>query len=144
VDICSQYILEGMIYMLQHIIELVLPVIIHILEIMGVVIICFGAARSIITYFKMQFQSPKGRRLSDSQGAGNVKVMLGTSLELGLEYKMGAEIIKTLLIRDMSEIWVLASVIVIRAMLFVLIHFEMRAEMKKADFNTESSKTNQE
>ena len=124
--------------MLESAINLVLPVIIHILELMGVTIICFGAIRSIITYFKTQFKSSKGRRLSDSQGAGNVKVMLGTSLELGLEYKMGAEIIKTLLIRDMSEIWILASVIVLRAMLFVLIHFEMRAEMNKSDMNRRS------
>jgi len=102
---------------------------------MGVAIICFGAVRSIITYFKTQLRGVKGRRLYDSQGVGSVKVMLGTSLELGLEYKMGAEIIKTLLIRDMSEIWVLASIIVLRAMLFVLIHFEMRAETKKTEIN---------
>ena len=125
--------------MLEYVINLVLPVIIHILELMGVTIICFGAIRSIIAYFKLQIRSRKGRRLSDSQGAGNVKVMLGTSLELGLEYKMGAEIIKTLLIRDMSEIWILASVIVLRAMLFVLIHFEMRAEMKKSEGNRRES-----
>ena len=121
--------------MLETVLNHVLPVIIHILELMGVLIICFGAVRSIITYFRMQFKSSKGRRLSDSQGAGNVKVMLGTSLELGLEYKMAAEIIKTLLIRDMSEIWILASVIVLRAMLFALIHFEMRAEISKTEKN---------
>ena len=121
-----------MIEILENIINFVLPIIIHILELMGVMIVCFGAVRSIITYFKMQFQRSKGRRLSDSQGAGNVKIMLGTSLELGLEYKMGAEIIKTILIRDMSEIWILGAVIVLRAMLFVLIHFEMNAELKKA------------
>jgi uncharacterized membrane protein len=121
-----------MIYMLENLIGVVLPVIIHILELMGVLIICFGAIRSIVTYFKMQFLPTKGRRLSDSQRSGNVKVMLGTSLELGLEYKIGAEIIKTLLIRDMSEIWILASVLVLRAMLFVLIHFEMRAEINKS------------
>jgi len=46
---------------------------------------------------------------------------------------MGAEIIKTILIRDLSEIWILGAVIVLRAMLFVLIHFEMNAELKKAE-----------
>ena len=127
--------------MLENVINLVLPIIIHILELMGVAIICFGAIRSIITYFRVQFRPTKGRRLSDSQGAGNVKIMLGTSLELGLEYKMGAEIIKTLLIRDMSEIWILASVIVLRAMLFVLIHFEIRAEMRKSETNRRASDT---
>jgi len=118
---------------METVIGFVLPVIIHILELMGVSIICFGAIRSIITYFRMQFSSSAGRRLSDSQGAGNVKVMLGSSLELGLEYKMGAEIIKTILVRDLTEIWILGAVIVLRAMLFVLIHFEMQAEFKKAN-----------
>jgi len=121
--------------MLENLINLILPVIIHVLELMGVAIICFGAVHSMITYFKIQLRGVKGRRLSDSQGISSVKVMLGTSLELGLEYKMGAEIIKTLLIRDISEIWVLASIIVLRAMLFALIHFEMRAEKKKAEGN---------
>ena len=120
-----------MVHVLDTAIGIVLPIIIHILELMGVAIICFGAVRSVITYFKLQFTPSKGRRLSDSHGASNVKIMLGSSLELGLEYKMGAEIIKTLLIRDLSEIWILASVIVLRAMLFVLIHFEMQAELKK-------------
>ena len=121
--------------MLENIINFILPVIIHILELMGVTVICFGAIRSVVTYFKIQFTSSRNRRLSDSQGASNVKIMLGSSLELGLEYKLGAEIIKTLLIRDLSEIWILASVIVLRAMLFVLIHFEMQAELKKSNMN---------
>ena len=122
-----------MLHVLEAVIGYVLPVIIHILEFMGVTIVCFGAVKSIITYFKMQFKPSGGRRLSDSRGAGNVKIMLGSSLELGLEYKMGAEIIKTILIRDLSEIWILGAVIVLRAMLFVLIHFEMNAELKKAE-----------
>ena len=119
--------------MLESVIHFILPIIIHILELMGVAIICFGAVRSIITYFKTQFIKGKGRRLSDAQGADNVKVMLGTSLELGLEFKMGAEIIKTLLIRDLSEIWILAAIIILRAMLSVLLHFELRSEIKKSE-----------
>lgn len=124
-------------------IEVVLPIVIHILELMGVAIICFGAIRSIITYFRTQFKRSTGRRLYDSQGASNVKVMLGTSLELGLEYKLGAEIIKTILIRDLTEIWILASVIVLRAMLFVLIHFEMQAEFKKTEMLKKSRESDQ-
>jgi len=127
-----------MLDVLESVLGYVLPVIIHILEFMGVMIVCFGAVRSIIAYFKIQFKPAGGRRLSDSRGTGNVKIMLGTSLELGLEYKMGAEIIKTILIRDLSEIWILGAVIVLRAMLFVLIHFEMNAELKKAESRQKS------
>jgi len=128
--------------MLESVMNLILPIIIHILELMGVAIICFGAVRSIITYFKTQLAKGKGRRLSDAKGVDNVKVMLGTSLELGLEFKMGAEIIKTLLIRDLSEIWILAAIIVLRTMLSVLLHFEMRTEKKKSEVDTKLKESN--
>lgn len=39
---------------------------------------------------------------------------------------MGAEILKTVLIRDMQEIWMLGAIIILRALLSLLIHFEMR------------------
>lgn len=58
----------------------------------------------------------------------NIKLMLGSALELGLQYKMGAEILKTVLIRDMNEIWILGSIIVLRALLSFLIHYEMKHE----------------
>ena len=126
--------------MLENIIEIFLPVLIHILELMGVAIISFGAVRSLITYFRRQFRTGNRRRLTDAQGASNVKIMLGTSLELGLEYKMGAEIIKTVLIRDLSEIWILAAVIILRALLSILLHVEMHAEMRKNESNPDSGR----
>jgi uncharacterized membrane protein len=119
--------------MLETIAWTYLPVIIFMLEMMGVAIICFGAIRSLITYFKLQIGKRGCRRQTDALGASNVKIMLGKSLELGLEYKMGAEIIKTLLIRDLSEIWILGAVIILRAMLSVLLHFELKSELRKSE-----------
>ena len=55
-----------------------------------------------------------------------VKQELAHSLALALEYKMGAEILKTVLIRDVQEIFVLGAIIVLRALLSFLIHFELR------------------
>ena len=39
---------------------------------------------------------------------------------------MGAEILKTVLIRDIKEILILGSIIVLRALLSFLIHFELK------------------
>ena len=47
-------------------------------------------------------------------------------LAAGLEFKMAAEILKTVLIREMSELLVLGAVILLRAILSILIHFEMK------------------
>lgn len=100
-------------------IEMILPEMIHFLELIGIAIIFFGATRAFLCYAGTFFRHNK-----DS----NVKLMLGSSLELGLEYKMGAEILKTVLIRDMNEILILGSIIVLRALLSFLIHYEMKHE----------------
>lgn len=105
--------------MLEHLIETYLPDIIHLLEIIGIIIITVGSIKSFICFLIM-FVHPKRRF--------NVRSDLGSSLALGLEYKMGAEILKTVLIRDISEIWVLGAIILLRALLSLLLHFEMKAE----------------
>ena len=56
----------------------------------------------------------------------NVKFQLANGLALSLEFKMAAEILKTVLIRDLGELTVLGAVIILRALLSFLIHFEMK------------------
>ena len=43
---------------------------------------------------------------------------------------MAAEILKTVIVREQSELVVLGAVIVLRALLSFLIHFELRSEEK--------------
>ena len=116
--------------MLSPLIEILLPELISILEIMGILVITSGACRSLYIYTKSQIIALLGHRESHAKEFTSAKLVLGRALELGLEYKMGSEILKTVLIRDMSEIWVLASIISIRTLLFFLLHFELRAEEK--------------
>ncbi|MCL2702503.1 MAG: DUF1622 domain-containing protein [Defluviitaleaceae bacterium] len=107
--------------MLEPLIEKFLPELIHLLELLGIAIITVGSIKTFYIYIRSRFKPTNA----------NIKVMLGKSLELGLEYKMGAEILKTVLIRDMSEIWILGSIIVLRAMLSILLHYEIRTELSK-------------
>ena len=53
-------------------------------------------------------------------------ISLGKSLSLALEFKMGAEIINTVIVRDLKELGILAIVIIIRALLAILIHWEIK------------------
>lgn len=96
--------------------NLLLPEIIHILELIGVIVI-FGS--SLKTFFLYLLSFFKGKTYP-------VKQELAFSLALALEYKMGAEILKTVLIRDMQEIWILGAIIILRALLSLLIHFELK------------------
>ena len=56
----------------------------------------------------------------------DVKFALANGLALSLEFKMAAEILKTVLVRDLKELLVLGAVILLRALLSFLIHFEMK------------------
>ena len=58
--------------------------------------------------------------------AAGLMISLGKSLSLALEFKMGAEIINTVIVRDLKELGILAIVIIIRALLAILIHWEIK------------------
>lgn len=104
--------------MLEHIIETFLPEIVSMLEIIGIIIITMGSLKAFYFYLKSI--------ITDHRFP--IKIELANALALGLEFKMGAEILKTVLIRDMSEIFILGAIILLRALLSLLIHFEIKAE----------------
>ena len=60
----------------------------------------------------------------------HVATDLGKALSLALEFKMGAEIIKTVVIHNLEELAILGVVIIIRAILAFLIHWEIQTEEK--------------
>jgi len=109
--------------MLERIIAILLPEIIHLLELIGIIVITAGSVKSFFYYFLSFWKKEKYP----------VRIELGRALALGLEYKMGAEILKTVLIRDMSEIYILGAIICLRAVLSLLIHFEMKGDSMREE-----------
>ena len=101
--------------MLEELIELILPTIISILELMGI-FHAFGEYLQTILF----------HRIFD------FKVELANGLATALEFKMAAEILKTVLVRELSELLVLGAVIALRALLSLLIHFELKGEQRQA------------
>ena len=95
------------------------------LELIGIVIIFIGSFRAL---FRVVGCLVRKQPL-------NVVVELGKALALALEFKMGAEIIKTVIIHDLEELAILGVVIVIRALLAVIIHWEIRLEEKENKLN---------
>ena len=49
-------------------------------------------------------------------------------MALGLEFKLGSEILRTVVVRDLSEIATVAAIIALRAALTFLIHWEIKVE----------------
>jgi uncharacterized membrane protein len=107
----------------------------YTLELVGILIIVIGSVRALVRLL----------RHIRSRGHFNVVIDLGRALALALEFKMGAEIIKTVIIHDIRELITLAIVILIRALLSVIIHWEIKMErkdelVKSVDEITEESK----
>lgn len=91
-----------------------------ILELVGIIIIAVGSCRALIRLLKCVIEKKDF----------HVVIDLGKALSLALEFKMGAEIIKTVLIHNLEELAILGIVIIIRALLAVIIHWEIRMEEK--------------
>ena len=108
----------------ENILHAVAEIAVYTLELIGILIILIGSFKAIANIVS---------RLAKKEPV-NVVIELGKSLALALEFKMGAEIINTVIVRDLKELGVLAIVILIRALLAVLIHWEMKVErMDKKD-----------
>ncbi len=90
------------------------------LELVGIMIIIVGSAKTFYLTIK---------RIRKKQPV-SIVIELGKSLSLALEFKMGAEIINTVIIRDLKELGILAVVIIIRALMAILIHWEVKMEKK--------------
>ena len=92
----------------------------NILEFIGVIIIIIGSCRALVKLFEQLIKKVRY----------NVVYELGRALSLALEFKMGAEIIKTVIIHSLEELAILGIVIIIRALLAFIIHWEMGLENK--------------
>ncbi len=60
--------------------------------------------------------------------ADDTRIYLAKGLALGLEFKLGSEILRTVVVREWREIAVVAGIIGLRAALTLLIHWEIRQE----------------
>ena len=61
----------------------------------------------------------------------STKLNLAKGMAMGLEFKLGSEILRTVVIRELSEISIVAAIIAVRAALTLLIHWEIKNEEKR-------------
>ncbi len=100
---------------LHEFIELILPYLISVFEIIGIFVVCWSGAKGFWQYFQNTFMKKHF----------DLQVNLAKGLALGLEFKMAAEILRTVLIQSMDELYMLGAVILLRALLSLLIHYEI-------------------
>lgn len=116
-------LLETMHLVMEYVVEIA----ILIFEFIGIgVIICSGI-KGFVYYIA---KNP------------NVKLTLAQGLAIGLEFKLGSEILKTVIVREWQEILTVGGIIALRAALTFLIHWEIKEENKhkeEAEENPENT-----
>lgn len=83
-----------------------------ILEFFGIVILVFTALRCFFLWLRHKESS---LRLDLAQG-----------IALSLEFKMGSEVLRTVVVRNWEELCILGAVILLRGILTFLIHWEIK------------------
>ena len=112
---------ESLISGYHDILHFIAEIAINTLELVGIFIIIIASVRAIIQIFT---------NITKKKSA-HIMVNLGRALALALEFKMGAEIINTVIVRELSELGILAIVIALRAIMALLIHWEIKNEKKE-------------
>lgn len=98
---------------IEHFMMVAVTCCIHILELIGVVIIMLSALRALYHYCR---HTP-GMKLKFAEG-----------MALALEFKLGGEILRTVVVREWNEIAIVGAIIALRGFLTFLIHWEIKGE----------------
>ena len=81
----------------------------------------------------------------------NLRLQLAEGIALSLEFKIGGELLRTVIAREWKELWVVGIIILFRAALTFLIQWEIRIERRndaerraKKEYLGESKKNTEE
>lgn len=84
-----------------------------ICDMIGVMILMTTVVKSLYYYFHRD---------------RHVKLALAQGIALALEFKLAAEVLRTVTVREWSELVVLGTIIVLRGAITLLIHWEIKTE----------------
>mgnify|MGYP002625611077 CR=1 FL=1 len=87
------------------------------LELFGIIVLMYTAIKSFIKWLR--------------RSQSNLRLELARGIALALEFKMGGEVLRTVVVREWSELGILGAIIVLRAMLTFLIHWEIKNEKEE-------------
>ena len=100
----------------------------HIIVQYGVLLMeCVGVSILLVTAFK----SIWGCLCRDE----HVRLTLAKGIALSLEFKLGGEVLRTVIVREWSELAILGAIIILRGALTFLIHWEIKTEEAKKQEN---------
>lgn len=106
------------IHVLEIILENVINLAIILFEFMGVAVIIWSGINGFIKLLKR---------------SDDTRIYLAKGFAMALEFKLGSEILRTVILREWKEIAMVAGIIALRAALTFLIHWEIKEEEKSME-----------
>lgn len=107
-----------------HTMEIALTYIVEIctilMELFGIVVLVFTAIKCFVQWIR--------------RDSTHLRLNLAQGIALSLEFKMGSEVLRTVVVREWEELGILGAVILLRGLLTFLIHWEIKNE--KSDIET--------
>ena len=107
-------IFENVLGHVEHGFEMLVSYSILLMELIGVLIILWTVGKCIYCLIQRKHK--------------NLRLLLAHGIAFALEFKLGGEVLRTILARSFEELGVIACVIALRAALTFLLHWEVKEE----------------
>ena len=102
--------------------DIFIKYIVLLIELVGTIILIYAVVSAIIGLFKHH---------------KHVRLKLAEGIALALEFKIGGELLRTVIVRDWEELLILGAIILLRAALTFLIQWEIKIERKSGNLTEE-------
>lgn len=107
----------------HHIIEVIVPYLAAAIELVGIFIILYGSVAALFLFFRARLDFNNK----------DVKLELAQALALALEFKLAAEILKSVVVQTIDELILLAAIVALRVVMTLLIHWEIKSSEQEGE-----------
>lgn len=105
-----------MMHALEHNFEIMVRFLILLIEFAGIIVIVISMIRGFIGFLRKD---------------GHTRIALAQGIMLGLEFKIGSEVLRSVIVTTWAELGTLAAIILLRSLLTLLLHWEIHEEEKR-------------
>ena len=113
---------QSVVFVFEHIIKYSTL----LLECVGVAVLLFTAVKAIVNLFRRK---------------GNVRLTLAEGIALSLEFKLGGELLRTVMVESWEELLTIGGIILLRAAMTFLIQWEIKIEKREEEHKKELEAT---
>lgn len=103
---------------MEKLFETILPIFINIFDSMGVLILLIGVFSSFIKYIKGLI----------NKANPSIKYDLANALVTALDFKLAAEILKTVIIKNMDDLIIVGAIFILRVVMTFVLEREIKIE----------------